>query len=69
MSGDKVLIRLIDLLIPYIEELYARKEENGDIEFLEGERTAYTECLEVIQQWDRAEENGLNWNIEERFPL
>ncbi len=69
MSGEQVLIRLIDLLVSYVEELYYRTKESGDIEFFEGERTAYTECLEIIQFWDGAEENGLDWEIEEKFPL
>lgn len=68
MSGEEVLTFLIDLLVTYLEDLYSLKESR-QYHFIEGEKTAYVECLEIIQRWDLAGERGLNWNIEERFPL
>ena len=37
--------------------------------FTYGEKTAYAECLEIIQLWEESESNGLDYEIEERFPL
>ena len=44
-------VRDIDkLLLSYIDELYEYKDiEKAQFEY--GERTAYTECLEWIQEW------------------
>lgn len=53
MIAEKVLQNLIKLLLEYLEELKDFKEDAGQM-FCYGERLAYTECLEVIQQWDKA---------------
>lgn len=37
--------------------------------FCYGEKTAYVECLEWLQRWEKAESHGLNFKIERRFPL
>ena len=68
MSGDTVLRYLIDLLETYLNEL---TEDDRGIhnKFIEGQCTAYVECLEIIQMWDGAEDSGLNWDIEARYPL
>ena len=68
LSAEEVLILLKELLVCYLEELKDAREtgENG---FLYGEQTAYTECLEYILLWDRAAEHGLDFDIEERYPL
>ncbi len=65
MTAEKVLIYLKDILEYYLEEL--NTVENT--EFILGERTAYIECLEIIQRWKNAKEIGLNYPIEVRFPI
>lgn len=37
--------------------------------FAFGEKTAYVECLEMIQSWEYAHGAGLNYDIEKRFPI
>lgn len=57
-----------ELLLCYLEEL-ADSKVDGD-QFVYGEKTAYTECLEVIQYyWSQAKRHGLDFNIEGRYPL
>ncbi len=68
LSAEEVLILLKELLISYLEELKDACEP-GENSFLYGEQTAYTECLEYIRLWDRAAEHGLDFDIEERYPL
>lgn len=67
-NAESVLKGMIKRLLCYIEELskYRNVEEQ---QFVYGERTAFTECLEWIQLWTNAEKYSLNFNIEEKYPL
>jgi hypothetical protein len=67
-SSEEVLERMIEILLNYIEELFDYKDEEGQ-QFQYGERLAYTECLEWIQEWKYAKINGLDFDIEKRYPL
>lgn len=64
-SAEKILEYLIRLLELYLEEL------NGDeaSEFSLGEKIAFAECLEIIQNWEKAGTYGLDYDVEERFPI
>ena len=68
LKAEEVLKMLIDLLLEYIDDLKDYKDQEST-QFQYGERSAYTECIEYIQLWERAEENGLTFDIEERYPL
>ena len=66
---EKILLKyMIELLISYLTEL-ADISDCPEEQFSYGEKTAYTECLEILSYWEDAETCGLNFNIEERFPL
>ena len=67
-SAEDVLEMMIQTLLVYIDELFEYKDEAGQ-EFQYGERLAYTECLEWIQEWKYAQINGLDFDIEEKYPL
>lgn len=67
-SSEEILERMIATLLVYIEELFEYKNKKGQ-QFQYGERVAYTECLEWLQAWKYAEHNGLDFDIEERYPL
>ncbi len=64
MNSEQVLEYMIELLLEYVDELFC---ENND--FCYGERTAYTECLEIIQYWEKAKVKGLDFDIEKKYPL
>lgn len=66
-SAEEVLEYMINILMLYLEELSGAEKANAP--FLYGEKTAYTECLEWAQEWEGAESNGLNFDIEQRYPL
>ena len=67
-TANELLIFLISLLTAYLEELSSSSalDEN---QFCYGEKTAYTECLEWLQEWEFAEANGLDLEIENLYPL
>jgi len=68
METEEVLKMMIKKLLEYIEELKEYSNIYGE-EFRYGERTAYTECLEMIQQWKEAKNKGLDFEIEQKYPL
>lgn len=67
-SAKEVLESVIELLLKYISELFEYKDSET-YQFQYGERTAYTECLEYIRQWEYAEACGLDFDIEEKYTL
>ena len=67
-TANELLIFLISLLTDYLEELSWSTALDED-QFCYGEKTAYTECLELLQEWELAEVFGLDYEIERRFPL
>ncbi len=67
-NANQVLIDMIALLNHYLIELSDIRDTPNQ-QFAYGEKTAYTECLEILSQWEHAKENGLEGNIETLFPL
>lgn len=67
-TANELLIFLISLLTAYLEELSSSSALDADL-FCYGEKTAYAECLELLQQWEFAKTNGLNFDVKNRFPL
>lgn len=67
-NAKQVLKKLIEILLIYLEELSEYKDVEGQ-QFEYGEKLAYTECLECIQLWKHAKKNGLDFDIEKRYPL
>lgn len=68
MDAKDTLLYLKELLLFYLDEL-KEVSDNQDCLFAYGEKTAYTECLEIIQLWENAAQNGLDFDIEKRYPL
>ena len=58
---------MIEVLISNLNELDTPSD--GDEQFICGERTAYVECLEILQTWKYAKKHRLDFNVEQRFPL
>ena len=69
MSAEEVLQFLIDEGLNSLEDLN-QIELNGDLTpFQFGLRTATVAYMEIIQRWEKAEENGLDFDIEDEFPV
>ena len=65
-NADELIRFMIASLLLALDELSLSSE--NDL-FCYGEKTAYVECLEWLQQWEYAEVYGLNFTVENRFPL
>ena len=64
----KALKKLTGIIIEYLEELAEYKDVASE-QFEYGEKTAYVEVLEMFQEIGNAKELGIDFNIEEKFPL
>ena len=67
-SAEKVLLELYDLLSTGLEEIDEAYRNAPIPDFARGMKNAYIECLETVQKWEHAKENGLDWVIEDMFP-
>ena len=67
-TAEETLNYLAELLLYYLEELSEIKDTDKE-QFMYGEKTAFTECLEMVQLWEKARENGLNFEVEAKYPL
>ncbi len=68
LDAEETLLYLIEILLISMEELKDYKNTKEQ-QFQYGERVAYTECMEIVQKWKKAAQNGLNFNVEEVYPL
>ena len=68
MSAEEVLLHLIDILMINLYELKDAKATDPD-RFAYGEKTAYVEVLEILQDWRDAVIHGLDFDVEKAFPL
>ena len=64
MDARETLLYLAELLTAYLEEL--RSAAKGG--FAYGEKTAYTECLEIVQAREEAAVTGWESKTENRNP-
>lgn len=67
LSAKDALGYLIEIIHLNLEELEERSD--ADDQFVFGEKVAYVECLEILQLWELAENFGLDYEIERRFPI
>lgn len=65
-STEQVLIDLINTLTENLEEIALQPKQSP---FALGEVYAYTECLEIIQMWKKAELYGLNYDLEKKYKI
>ena len=68
LTAVETLSYLIELFLEYLESLSEVCDLNKE-QFVLGEKTAYVECLEIIQKWEHAGKSGLDFNIEAKFPV
>ena len=64
MNAEEVLINLISIITLNLEELKNYSSKN---QFIFGEKTAYVECLEVIQSWEKSGQQNLNYNVQKKY--
>lgn len=67
LDSDGTLFELVDMLFVRLDDLNKPPEGPENSDFVLGERTAYVECLEMIQAtWERS---NIPENIEQRYPI
>ena len=66
LTADEVLFKMINILIRNLGELKEFQDVPGQA-FQYGEKTAYIECLEILQQWEKASELGVGFDVEFYF--
>lgn len=64
--AEAVLKYMIELFLYYAEELYDSYENN---DFCYGQMLAYIESLEIMQNWEKAKDFLLDFDLEEVYPL
>ena len=69
LNAEETLVAMIDYITVCLEEIASLDEKDLASQFQRGQETALVECLELIQRWEKASENGLDFNIEETFPV
>lgn len=66
-NAIEILTYMEQLLLRYLKDLEGCSATDKDL-FAYGEKTAYTECLEIIQQWEFSSLQE-TFSIEKHFPL
>ena len=67
MKEKQLIEYLITVILERLDDLYDEATEFN--QFVFGERTAYVECLEIIQECIDAAQYGLAFKIEGRYPI
>lgn len=65
MNNEEVLNYLIKYLIMALDELMESANPDG---FIDGEITAYVECLEILNFWNGFERFGIT-DIEKKYQI
>ena len=70
VGARETLLDLIDEITVSLEELQ-KCEESGELDLYgEGAKAAFVQILEFVQQrWDEGPDQGLDFDIEEHFPV
>ena len=68
MNAEKTLSYAINHLLTNLQELSDISDCPSQA-FDFGQKTAFVECLEMLQFWTEAKDGILNFDIEEKFPL
>lgn len=64
MNAEEILFSLIELITNSLEELKSYSQKN---QFVYGEKTAYVECLELIQLLGGSSFFKPNYNIQKKY--
>lgn len=67
---NKTTYKILNRIKVYLECcLNELNEEELANDFICGEKTAYVECLELLQSVGKPHSLGLDYDIEERYPI
>lgn len=66
--SKKILQDLINNFYIRLDEIAALDAEDLN-SFIYGEQSVYLRCLKHIQEWDKNKELGIDFDIDEKYPL
>lgn len=69
MKAEEVLKIMIGTFLAALEDIVELTESEDERNVFYGMKTVYVESLEIIQRWDLATAYGLNFNIEDKYPV
>lgn len=69
LNAEETLKYLIGVIKENLGELYGVLPVGCNRHFIHGEKTAYVECLEIAQLWDKSFFYGLECEIEKDYPI
>ncbi len=69
VNAEQVLVLLIDYISMELDSLEEEEAVRPLTDYASGRKAALVECLELIQRWEDAAKNGLDWDIEANFPV
>ena len=70
VGAEETLLDLIDEITLSLEELQDEEFEGRLGVYGEGSKAAYVQILEFIRErWEDSEKNGLDFDIEAKFPV
>ncbi|MCI8499273.1 MAG: hypothetical protein HFE28_01495 [Clostridia bacterium] len=69
LNAEETLEYLIGVMKENLNELYGELPAGSNRHFIHGEKTAYVECLEIVQLWNQAAEHGLEGVLEKQYPV
>lgn len=69
-SGKQTLVMLVKLLLDFLDEINEPLEHYDNGDFVLGRKTAYVECLEIIQEkWVEGAAHGIPADIEKIYTV
>lgn len=68
-KADSIQTALSRTINGIINKLFYLAQNPVEEKYFLGMRTAYVECLEVLQHWEKAPDYGLDFDIEKIYPL
>ncbi len=69
LPAQDVLLHLMDFLMTVLEDILDAEKAGEDDATVQGAKGAYVTCLEFLTLWEKAAEYGLDFDIEEVFPV
>ncbi len=69
-SGEQTLAQLVKLLLNFLDEINEPIDSYSNADFVLGRKTAYVECLEIIQEkWINGTAYGIPDDIEKIYSV
>ncbi len=66
LTAEETLKAIISAVTWTLNDIMSDTVDN---DFTYGERTAYVDCLEQIQQWEKADRMGLDYNVANKYKI